>query len=179
MLLLLFSNNIYLYSKKARIAVSTAYSFRNEITSSRIGIGSGIYLAYPVSDKSRLFNTEISVLTYFKAFPKRLDYMNLLKFGFGIRIFFNKFKIIRPYFTHDITSQITWLKKEKGKAPTYSILLGLGIDIPFGREKDKECNSIFFDVSYNFFRHFYFGTGNNKVNYLSITIGYSQLIKKN
>lgn len=168
-------------AKKLRFISSAGFSMQNEIAND-LGFagGAGLHIAYPVTPRTRFINTEISIANWYHVFPNEADFLQTFKFGFGIRIFLNVLKKVRPYFTHDITSQFVWLKSEESYTPTFGILLGLGIDIPISKDKDKkkETSSIFFDVAYNFFKIRYFNENKSTVRYLTFNVGYSFNIRK-
>jgi len=172
---------IFLYtagaeSKKIRFIGTAGVIVQNEIID-ELGFsgGLGIHLAYPVSQKTNIINIELSIANWYNAFPFENDFIHLLRFGFGIRVFLNTLKFIRPYFTHNINSHIVWIKNREGYAPTFGILLGLGIDIPIKYSEDTkmENSSIFFDITYNSFYISYFEIAEKSMKFIMFSCGFS------
>ncbi len=171
---LLFLSPLYGEGHKVRVWASGGFDMVNEINGANsLFPAGGVALTYPVSDRDKLFSTELSVLTGYQFTPSD-PWISALRFGFGIRVFFNAFQIIRPYFTHDIASQILWVKGYDGIAKTYTVLLGLGIDIPVFYEKlGKESSSLFMDVGYLFYDISFFAIQPKEVKSLVFSVGYS------
>lgn len=151
--------------------------------------GAGLAIAYPVSEKSKVMNVELAIANWYNVYPYGGNRTHTLRLGFGIRVFLNVLKSIRPYFTHDICSHLVWVSDRTNHATTYGVLLGIGIDIPLGlsgegaREKtggqkiaDSEKSSIFFDISYNTFRLAQFNPEPEEVKFLAASVGFSWLI---
>ena len=156
---------------KIRIGLTTGYDLVN-------GLSGGQYLseeakiaaAFPVSDNTHPVNTEISIDgSYGTNFAGTK--LSSVAFGFGIRVFLNTLENIRPYFTHEIMTRVLYLSSFRGAAKTFSVLLGLGVDIPL--QADRDGSSIYFDVSYLFYDSGYFGVTGDKVKTPGITAGYS------
>jgi hypothetical protein len=103
--------------------------------------------------------------------------MQILRFGFGVRVFFDIFESLRPYFTHDICSHIVWVFDRSNYASTVGILLGLGVDVPLGSgNPNQEASSLFFDVSYNTFSLANFSASPEEARFISASLGYSLLL---
>ncbi len=175
LMLSIFLSTARTEAKKIRLITTAGGTLQNEV----LGVngftgGGGLHLAYPVSPETNLLNVELAIANGYNAFPADDDFLHLLRFGFGIRVFLNIFNTIRPYFTHDIMSHLIWVKSREGYAPTYGILLGLGADVPLGiNAAKKPCSSIFFDVSYNRFYLAYFSEPKETVSFLSLSFGLS------
>lgn len=175
-ILIFTSSLVYGEGRKIRFIASSGMTVQNSLLE-KLGFSGGgaLHLAYPVSSKTQLFNVELAIANWYTAFPVKNDYLQLLRFGFGIRVFFNHFTRIRPYFTHDICSHIVWKKDREGFAPTFGILLGLGIDLPFidKENPNQEVSSFFMDVSYNHFKLRYFELPQNSLRFLLFSCGFS------
>lgn len=84
--------------------------------------------------------------------------MNLLEFGFSIRVGLKVVDFLIPYFIHDITSRILWIEGRQGYGVTYGVRLGLGVEIPL-EEASVSANKtlgsrvpgFWTDLSYDFF----------------------------
>lgn len=160
------------FSHKVRFSMSGAYSPVNGLSGgSTFSWSPKISISYPVSPKNHIINTEISILTLYESHLAGL-YFNSVAFGFGIRVFFNDLRVIRPYFNHEVLSRVIFAEGRSNAAKTYSILLGLGIDIPL-QQSDDEVSSIFIDGSYVFYDTGYFDTAGEEVKTIMLTLGYS------
>ena len=156
---------------KVRIASATGYDLLNELSGGQyLSEEIKIAVAHPISDRNKPMNVELSVNTMYSTNFADTK-LSSLAFGFGIRVFLNTLTVIRPYFTHEVLTRLLYLDGQSNMAKTYSILLGLGLDIPLDPEKDG--SSIFFDVSYLFYESGYFGIPGDEVKTLGLTVGYS------
>lgn len=159
----------YSAAPKIRAGLSAGYGLIEELSKNTLFLISPcIAIVYPVSDKKNIMNTEISiVLSLNRVFSQ--PQFDSLSFGFGIRFFYNDFHIIRPYFTHEIKSQLTWIQERTGMGKTFHVLLGLGLDIPLRIEDPSmESSSVFFDVNYLFYDLGFFEA--DSLNFKSIFI---------
>jgi hypothetical protein len=178
----------YAVDKKLRFAGSTGMVLQNDLLGQEISSGfggtgaAGFAIAYPVSEKDHIMNVELAIANWYNFFPYNDNCMHTLRFGFGIRVFLNILKSIRPYFTHDICSHIIWVHDKPEYAATFGILLGLGVDVPIktsqqGSWKDqKESSSVFFDISFNTFSVAVFDPSHETARFLSFSFGYSLLL---
>ena len=162
---------------KIRTGIAFGYSFVNEITpglSFLISPTAG--LIYPVTDKKNAVNTEIGIVTSFHHHFSS-PYIESLSFGFGIRIFYNQFQLFRPYFTHEVKTQLTWIESRPGNGKTYLILLGFGVDIPvFSDDLEKESSSIYIDVNYLFYDLGFFEVPSTGFKAILVSAGLSLLL---
>jgi hypothetical protein len=150
---------------------STGFSIGNEINKNRATlIGGGLHLLYPISDKSKIINTELGVANWYNYYLLGDCEMQTIRFGLGIRVFLNSFQSIRPYFTHDILNQIVLISNREGTAHTLSINLGLGINIP---HKGRIIKSNHIDISYSRFNLGYFEIKNQGFSFMTINIGFT------
>ncbi len=154
-----------------RFSSTTGYDLLNGLSNGQfLSEEAKIEAAFPVSDSKHVINTEISINgaydTNFAATK-----LSSVGFGFGIRVFLNTLGNIRPYFTHEIMTRVLYLSGQSGAAKTFSVLLGLGVDIPL--QADRDGSSIYFDVSYLFYDSGYFGVTGDKVKTPGLTAGYS------
>jgi len=107
------------WTKNLRLAGTIGYTPVNEAADGNgIITGGGVHLAYPVSDPGETVHTEFSINNWYSFLPGN-EYMHCLRFGFGIRVFYNGFGVVLPYFTHDILTHILWIEGREGYAPTY------------------------------------------------------------
>jgi hypothetical protein len=160
---------------KIRFSSNAGYNLSNPILSYvTVNAGLGLQLTYLISPRSDLINTEFAIVNNYNLFNNKNNFMHLIRFGFGFRIFLNLFKIIRPYFTHDITSQIVITTRHKKYASGFGVLLGLGIDMPLQTSKVKNpYSSVFMDLSYNASHFAYFRLGEAHIRFISFSLGYS------
>lgn len=180
-MLIIFAFAAEAEAKKLRFIGTAGGAVQNEILNAKgFAGGGGLHIAYPVSPETKFMNVELAIANWYTAFPGEDDFAHLLRFGFGIRVFLNLIGVVRPYFTHDITSHLVWVKSREGFAPTYGILLGLGLDVPLRKKEDKgvPSSSIFFDVSYNSFELAYFEEEKEPVKFLAFSCGFSWNIPK-
>jgi hypothetical protein len=166
--------------KKIRLAGTAGGVLHNDLARAPgFTGGGGAAIAYPVSAKDGPVNVELAIANWYNFFPSDADLMQTLRFGFGVRIFINVFKSLRPYFTHDICSHIVWVSDRSNYASTLGILLGLGVDVPLGSTNpSQEASSLFFDVSYNTFSLANFSASPEEARFISASFGYSLLLPK-
>ncbi len=170
--------------KKLRFAGTGGIVLSNDLLqqSAAGGVGgAGLAIAYPVGSIQRTMNVELAIANWYNIYPYQQQFMQTLRFGFGIRVFLNVFEAVRPYFTHDICSHFVWVSDRAGYASTFGILLGLGIDVPLQKppeesgRKRRESSSLFFDVSFNTFSLARFEE-EESTRFLSASVGFSWLL---
>ncbi|OHD57005.1 MAG: hypothetical protein A2Y33_08750 [Spirochaetes bacterium GWF1_51_8] len=172
-LIFLFSS-VNAIGHKIRFMGGASYLFLNEFNgSTSVGPHAGFEITYILTPKTKLINTEMSIGTLYHYYPGNPANMQTIKFGLGIRVHLNISDSIRPYFDHQVHSGIVSFIGNEGYAQAYMIKLGLGADFPLFPDVGKESDSIFFDISYNFFHLNYFGQNEKKMGYLGLNIGYS------
>jgi hypothetical protein len=166
---------------KIRFAGSAGGAFENELVGSPgFTGGGGLHLAYPVSSLERPVGVEISIANWYNAFPGD-DSIHLFRLGFGIRVFLNLLRGVRPYFTHDICTHLLWQGSREGYAAAIGILLGLGLDVPLKPGSDgrkAESSSLFCDLSYNSFELAHFTEPRSSVKFVALTLGFSWLTEE-
>ncbi|MGC8927052.1 MAG: hypothetical protein ACP5QK_03930 [Myxococcota bacterium] len=129
LLIFILLNLAFLVEAEAgfRLTSSTGFSFKNDLSKETAEIfGMGLHILYPVSKGDEVINTEIGAATWFNYYTLGTAEMQTLRFGLAIRVYFNLFEEIVPFFTHDILSQITYLSDRKKSAQASTIILGLG-----------------------------------------------------
>lgn len=163
---------------KIRLAGAAGWALENEVAGAPgVTAGAGLHVAYPVSSRQRPINVEIAVANWYNLFAGE-DLTQLFRLGFGIRVFLNTLGPVRPYFTHDICSHLVWQEGREGHAAALGILLGLGLDVPFGREaggRRRESSSWFCDLSYSTFELAHFAEPLEAVKFVALTCGVSWL----
>ena len=158
---------------KIRLSAAGAYFIENGLAGAgTYSITPKITIAYPVTPRERPFNMEIGILTIYEAQLSGAAVQSP-GFGFGIRIFYNEWATVRPYFNHEIMTRIVYAAGTSGAAKTYSVLLGLGLDFPLEPGREGEKPSLFADISYLFYDTGYFETRGHEVKSLGLTLGYS------
>ena len=156
---------------KIRIGAATGYDLINGLSGGQnLSEELKIAVAHPISLTTHAMNVELSVNTSYSSNFAHIK-LSSIAFGFGIRVFLNTLERIRPYFTHEVLTRIMYLSGQSGAAKTFSVLLGLGVDIPL--QADSNGSSLYFDVSYLFYESGYFGFEGDKVKTLGLTAGYS------
>jgi hypothetical protein len=164
---------------KLRLAASAGGAVVNELAGAAgFTGGGGLHLAYPVSPRERPVNVELAVVNWYNVFTGA-EVTHLFRIGFGIRVFLNSLGPVRPYFTHDICSHLVWQEGRQGRAAALGILLGLGVDVPFGRgggDRAAESSSWFCDLSYNTFELAHFAEPVEAVKFVALTCGVSWLL---
>ncbi|MDZ7795793.1 MAG: hypothetical protein U5N56_01565 [Candidatus Marinimicrobia bacterium] len=160
---------------KLRFSGNSGLAPENTLLSARSFSGGGaLHLSYPVSPATGVINTELSIINDYRFFKNSDDRMHLIRFGFGIRVFLNTLKTIRPYFTHDITSQLIIADSYENYASAFGVLLGLGVDIPVNRlDVNAESSSVFVDISYNKTNVAYFQFADFTMKFMAVSFGYS------
>ncbi len=154
---------------KIRFTTSTGFSLKNDLSKNRSNVyGLGLHLLYPVSPKDHLINTELGAASWYNYYNLRDDDMQTLRFGLAVRVYFNLFDKIEPYFTHDILSQITYISELKGKANTYSIILGLGIRL---LQDNNILSALFTELTYSRFSLGYFEIEERDFSFSTINFG--------
>ncbi len=171
-LLLAFIVNISASAHKLRFSLAGGYSMVNGIAGAgTFSWSPKISFSFPVSPKTHFINTELSIVSLYET-QLTGSTLNTVGFGFGIRVFYNDLKFIRPYFNHEILTRVVFAGGRPGSARTFSVLLGLGADVPI-EVSENEVSSLFADASYVFYDTPYFGTEGEKVKSIQLTAGYS------
>ena len=156
---------------KIRLSLAGGYFLENPSAGSgTYSLAPKITIAYPVTPKSRDINMEFGVVNIYEA-QVTGDALQAAGFGIGIRIHYNAFEFVRPYFNHEILTRIISDPSKEGSAKTYSILLGLGADFPFDPSREKESPSVFLDFAYAFYDVGFFEVHEEKYRGLYLTIG--------
>jgi hypothetical protein len=173
MVLLLFHAAAQLHAgHKIRLSLSGGYSLVNDLAGSgAFSISPKLTLAYPITPEEKDFNIELGVAGMYEAQLTGND-LRAPGFGFNIRIFYNGWGPIRPYFNHEILTRIILMNGRNNSATSFSVLLGLGADFPLAQDRPKETPSIFADLSYVFYNVGYFNTAEDRVKTLFLTAGY-------
>lgn len=158
---------------KIRLSAASGYFIENRLAGDgTVSLAAKLTVAYPVTPREKDINMEIGILSLYEA-QLSGDAVQVPGFGFGIRIFYNGFGSVRPYFNHEVLTRIINAAGKNGSAKTYSILLGLGLDFPLEQGREKEVPSIFADLSYVFYDTGYFEIAGDKVKSINLTAGYS------
>lgn len=156
---------------KIRLSLAGGYFFENPTAGNgTFSLAPKITIAYPVTPKIKDINMEFGVVNIYEA-QITGNAMQAAGFGIGIRINYNVFGFVRPYFNHEILTRIINDPSKEGNARTYSILLGLGADFPFDPSREKESPSVFADIAYVFYDTVYFDVLEENYKSLCLTIG--------
>jgi len=134
-----------------RLELVGGLDVQNNITEEGGVTGASVALVYPVSAPEKEVQVQFGVVTsYIHDFaPINLD---LLKFGFSLRILLDMIPGVRPYFIHDITSRVIWIENQPGFGSSFGVRLGLGAGFALGpRDKQGQVPEIMCDVSYDFY----------------------------
>ncbi len=170
-LILLFSVSQSYGYHKARFSLAAGHFLENPSAgNSTYSLAPKITIAYPVTPKTRDINMEFGVVNIYEAQISG-NAFQAAGFGIGIRIHYNGFGFVRPYFNHEILTRLLFDPSKEGSAKTYSVLLGLGADFPFDPSRDKESPSVFVDFAYVFYDTVFFNTEEENYKALCLTIG--------
>ena len=157
---------------KVRVSLAGGYSLVNDLAGSgTFSFSPKVTIAYPITPKDRDFNAELGLVGLYEAQITGND-LRAPGFGFNLRIFYNNFGFIRPYFNHEILTRILFMNGKNNSATSFSVLLGLGADFPLAQDRPKETPSVFADISYVFYNVGYFNTAESRVKTLFLTAGY-------
>lgn len=132
-------------------------------------MGAAVHLAYPLSGRDKPISTTLALVNGYNIFPAEGYCLQLIRFGFGIRLFYNGFKNFRPYFTHDITSLIFMDSREPHIASSFGILLGLGVDLPLSSA--EKAPSLFTDLSWNLVNFHTLTSPGDGMGFLALSAG--------
>jgi hypothetical protein len=158
---------------KVRISLAGGYAFENTLAGrGTFSISPKVTIAYPISPKEKDFNAELGLLGIYETQITGSD-LRVPGFGFGIRIFYNNWTFVRPYFNHEVLTRLIYINGRNNSARTFSVLLGLGADFPLDADRIKESHSVFIDLSYVFYNSVYFDTAEDSVKTVFFTAGYS------
>lgn len=174
---LVYFTRFYGGEHKLRLGTGASYLFIDQLLGERsFGPHGSVEIVYPLSSKQKIMNAEISLGTVYHYFPGNgSTNRQILRFGFGIRVHFNKWQKVRPYFDHQVHSAILSLLGVEGKEKSYLIKLGLGLDFPLHPDAVHESDSIFIDFSYNFADISGFNAEDIPQKFFTINTGYSIL----
>lgn len=156
---------------KIRLSLAGGYFFENPTAGKgTFSLAPKITIAYPVTPKIKDINMEFGVVNIYEA-QVTGGALQAAGFGIGIRIHYNAFGFVRPYFNHEILTRMLFDPSKEGSAKTYSVLLGLGADFPFDPSREKESPSVFVDFAYVFYDTVFFNIEEENYKSLCMTIG--------